>query len=145
MSAETLLPDEILKRASLAGTEYAWHPSDIPNVIKEAEEAHLLNLGGQLQFRMPGATCECYWVEVTAEDEPELAWEERVARSAAKALADFEAVQSKYDFIAEGRRAFEKYLDDFEAKGGDLNEAMCFVWYVETEQGLARLKKAFRQ
>jgi hypothetical protein len=145
LSAETLLPAEILKRSSLAGSEYAWHPSDIPDVIKAAEKAQLLNLGGQLQFRLPGATCECYWVEVTTEDHPDLSWGERVARSAAKSLEGFEVVRSKFDFIVEGRRAFEKRLDDFEAGGGNLNDAMCFVWYVESEESLARLERAFRR
>ena len=71
-------------------------------------------------------------------------WEERVARSAVEALADFEAIQSKFDFIAEGRRGFEKHFDDFEANGGDLSETMCFVWYVETEETLARRGIEFR-
>jgi len=145
LSAETLLPSEILERSTFDGSEYAWHPSDIPAVIRAAEAANLLNVGGQLQFRLPGATCECYWVDVTTDDEPELTWIERVARSAAQALADFEIVKAKYDFIAEGRRAFQKRLDDFQASGGDLSEAMCFVWYVETSESAAQLQKAFRR
>ena len=59
------LPDEILKRASLRGKEYAWPLDDIPHVIRACEAADLVNVGGQLQFRIPdGGTCECHWVEV---------------------------------------------------------------------------------
>ena len=70
--AETLLSDELRSVACRSGNEWGWQPEKIPLVIDEAERLSILNIGGQLQFLMPHATCECYWVEVDAlRGEPE--------------------------------------------------------------------------
>jgi hypothetical protein len=131
--AEKRLPSRVLERATLRGNEFAWRVSDIPDVIEAARAEGLVSLGGQLQFRMPGATCECYWVEVSTSkvSDPDLPWTEQVERAAAEAHSQFKALQSRYDFLAEGRESFGKYLDEFEASAGNINDAMCFVWYVE--------------
>jgi hypothetical protein len=132
-AAERHLPRDILQRASLRGNEYAWALYDIPHVIEAARQAGLVNIGGQLQFRIPGgSTCECYWVEVDTyrSISKHLSWSERVERTAATALEEFERLPSKFDFLAEGRRGFAQHLDEFERLGHDPAEAMCFVWYV---------------
>jgi hypothetical protein len=124
---------ELIDRASLRGNEYAWRLSDIPKVIRAARDAGLVNVGGQLQFRLPdGGTCECYWVEVdTFKSVPAgLPWGERVTRTAEIALADFASLESSYDLMAEGRRAFDSHLREVEARGIDPAETMCFVWYL---------------
>lgn len=129
------LPQDLLVRATLRGNEYAWSIQDIPKVIEAAKDGNLVSIGGQLQFRFPGGgTCECYWVEVdTYQSVPsDLPWAERVARTSEAALADFRELQSRHDFIAEGRAAFEEEFEKWEAKGGEPAEAMCFVWYVTT-------------
>ena len=65
---ESLLPADILARATLSGNEYAWRLEDIPAVIDSARAAGLVSLGGQLQFRLAGpGTLECYWVDVSTE------------------------------------------------------------------------------
>ena len=79
---EQLLPEEVLARATLVGSEYAWPLTDIPMVIEAAKIANLLNIGGQLQFRGPEiGIWECYWVEVDTykEIDPNLPWTERVS------------------------------------------------------------------
>jgi len=93
----------------------------------------LVNIGGQLQFIMPGATCECYWIEVdTFKQVPKsLAWKERVDLSAATALDAFQCLREKTDFVSEGRKAFGEHLAKFEAGGGNISDAMRFIWYVE--------------
>jgi len=134
---EKLLPSEIVDRASLRGNEYAWPVDDIPAVIDATEAANLVSVGGQLQFRLPdGSTCECYWVDVDALSElPEdLSWQERVRLAASTARRQFDDVRQRYDFANEGRDAFGKILSDFEAKGGSIRDAMCFVWYVDSEE-----------
>jgi hypothetical protein len=130
---QSLLPREILDRATLRGKEYAWRLEDIPTVIKAARRAALVNIGGQLQFRFPdGGTCECYWVEVDTfkSVSKTLPWKERVARTADAALADFKQLPSKYDFLQEGWRGFGKHLQEIVDQGRDPAEFMCFVWYV---------------
>lgn len=67
--------------------------SAIPEVIEAARRAHLLNMGGQVQFRLPnGSTRECYWIEVDTYKRvsTELSWQGRVALSANVALRDFQ-------------------------------------------------------
>jgi hypothetical protein len=131
------MPKYLLDRATLRGNEYAWGIGDIPEVIEAARQADLVSIGGQLQFRFPGGgTCECYWIEVDTHKSvsPDLPWSERVEDSAAAARSQFQDLLDQYDFIAEGRPAFAEYMDEFEANGGDLNDAICFVWYVQTKQ-----------
>jgi hypothetical protein len=130
------LPRELLDRASLRHGEYAWPVTDIPLVIETVRRANLANVGGQLQFRFHDATiCECYWVEVdTYKVVPQsLSWNERVAQTAAAALAGFLSISEKYDFLEQGR-CFTKIVGE-EARGLNLQEAMCFVWYVDAEPG----------
>ena len=135
---EQLLPEEVLARATLVGSEYAWPLTDIPMVIEAAKIANLLNIGGQLQFRGPEiGIWECYWVEVDTykEIDPNLPWTERVSAAANVALSQFKHICAKYDFIAEVRSGFAKHLAAFEAQGGNVDKALCFVWYVEGQHG----------
>jgi hypothetical protein len=142
---ERLLPDDLLARATLRGNEYAWPLEDIPKVIEAARERDLVNSGGQLQFRFPdGGTCECYWVLVDTHltVSSGLPWTERVTRTAETALRDFRELQTRCDFIEEGRTAFAAEFEKWEAKGGDPATAMCFVWYVTTLDHEAKLASA---
>ncbi len=133
-TAEEQLPAGLLQGSSLRGGEYAWPIEDIPKVIEAARLENLASVGGQLQFRIPdGGTCECYWIEIdpTAGLSPDLPWAERVSLTAERSLAAFQNLRSQFDFIEEGRKAFASHLDKYEAEGGDLNQVMCFVWYLE--------------
>lgn len=131
---ERLLPKEIIARASVRGDEHAWSVADIPIVIDAAKAANLINIGGQLQLRIPdGKTCECHWVEVDTHKEVEsnLPWVERVAASAISAHSQFQTLCRDVDFLAEVRDAFAPHLDEVKMRDGDLSEALCFVWYFE--------------
>ena len=133
---EDYLPAELIARASLAGTEYAWPVEMIPDVVEAARSASLINIGGQLQFRIPDVgTCECYWVEIdTYKSVPDdLSWSERVERTAEAAKSQYQQLRETFDFEAEGRTAFGEYLAVFEAKGGSVHDTMCFVWYVKSK------------
>lgn len=136
-SAELRLPEELLQKADLRGNEYAWPIDLIPAVIAAAQNANLLNVGGQLQFRFPdGGTCECYWIAVdTYKSVPaNIPWKERVVLATEFALREFQALRKKHDFLSEGREHFAKHIDAYLASGRVLNEAMYFVWYVATEE-----------
>lgn len=126
------LSSELRKSAVRSGREWGWPLGFIPRVIDEAEKLDLLSLGGQLQFLLPAGICECYWVSVEALDqEPAgLGWTARVAFAATNARQQFEGLKRRHDFIVEGRKAFGEYFEAFEAGGGNLNEAMYFVWYL---------------
>ena len=139
-AADALLPRPLLERATLRGNEYAWPIGAIPDVIEAAKSANLVSIGGQLQFRLTeGGTCECYWVEVDTYSSvaDDLTWDERVQATAEQGLRQFVALQNRFDFEAEGRSSFAKHIEDFEADGGNLADAMCFVWYLRTEEEAA--------
>ena len=112
-----------------------WKPESIPHVIKDAEGLNLLSVGGQLQFLLPGGTCECYWVSVDPlADEPDgLSWHERVKLAAEKSRKQFADLQVQFDFLAEGRKAFGNHFCIFETAGGDPRDRLCFMWYLEAE------------
>lgn len=135
MVPEECLPQDVISKATRRGNEYAWPIDEIPSVIEAARHAGLINIGGQLQFRAPEGTCECYWVEVdTYKSVPSsLPYEERVAKTAIVALRDFNRLREEVDFVAEGRSAFEDVLGRYEVQGGALSDIMCFVWYVSAE------------
>lgn len=105
-------------------------------MIEATRAAKLVSIGGQLQFRLPdGGTCECYWIEVDTYKsvDKSLSWQDRVNRTAEAATRDFTALQERFDFMAEGRKAFPDYLDKLLADGRDPADVMCFVWYVLCE------------
>jgi len=134
--AESLLPPEVLARASLRGNEYAWPIDDIPAVITAAQRAALASLGGQLQFRLSdGGTCECYWVDIDirVDELPGSGWSEKVRHAGEIARKRFDQIQRRYNFLDEGR-TFQS-VRKAETEGEDLRAAMCFVWYVADEAG----------
>jgi hypothetical protein len=135
LRGEPKLPVEILARATRSGKEYAWPVEYIPRVIEAARQADLLNVGGQLQFILPDATCELYWLDIdTFKLVPEtLPWSERVERTAVEAAIAFNKLRTERDFVSEGRKEFADHLTKFEKAGGDLSEVMRFVWYVEAQ------------
>ena len=120
-SAAQMLPADLLARATLRGDEHAWSVADIPKVIEAAQNANLVSIGGQLQFRLPDATCECYWVQVdTHRSVPKtLPWRERVKRTAEASAIAFAELCSNLDFLAAGREGFAEQLDTLLRTGRD--------------------------
>lgn len=132
----SLLPEVLRSSSCRSGNEWGWKPDTIPLVIDEAEKLGLLNIGGQLQFVLPDAICECYWVEVDAlADEPDgLTWAERVAFSATAARQKWADLRRRFDFVEELRGAFSAYLASHEATGGNIRDHMYFIWYLESNR-----------
>ena len=132
---ERCLPADLLQEATLRGNEYAWAARDIPRVIEAARAAGLVNLGGQLQFRVPGgATCEAYWVSVFPYRSvgDAAVRDTLVERSAIETRELYDALSLEYDFAAEVRRGFAGVVDEFQAGGNVPGDAICFVWDVAT-------------
>lgn len=125
------LPSHLLNNASVRGKEYAWPLELIPSVIESCKAAGLVSLGGQLQFRLPSGTCECYWVAVDTRTQIDTGreWDDLVSRSASIALRQFETLKSKFNFEEEGRKAFASSFSQLESAGGAPKDHACFVWY----------------
>lgn len=133
MLVEKMLPKELIKRSTVRGMEYAWRPEDIPAVIEAARKANLVNIGGQLQLRFPdGGTQEAYWIEVDTYKTVAntLPWNVRVEETAKIALQDFLDLMTKYKAYDENT---VRELWGSLADGYNLNECLCFVWYLEAE------------
>lgn len=132
-----LLPASILERGVQHHNEWAWKICDIPHVIEAARAAQLLNIGGQLQFRLPEiGTCELYWIEVNTSRliPPDIPWRDCVEKAAELALSQFQELSEHYDFLREGQSAFGPHFDEFRARGGEPRNAMCFVWYLKKQR-----------
>ena len=56
------LPEDLRSKASTAGGEQAWRMADVEDIILAARNLAMACIGGQVQFRFPGGTCEAYWV-----------------------------------------------------------------------------------
>jgi hypothetical protein len=137
VTIERLLPSELIRRVSQRGREYAWSLDDIPDVIEAARAAQLINVGGQLQFRLPnGGTCECYWIKVDTHREIDqtLPWDARVQGAAQAARRQFAELPPKEVLVEEGRKAFGHHLAEAETAGHNLADLICFVWYVAAKQ-----------
>ncbi|MDC7683043.1 hypothetical protein PQU92_07130 [Asticcacaulis sp. BYS171W] len=134
---ESRLPAEILAKANFQHGEYAWKVRDIPAVIKAAVDTNLMNLGGQLQIRIPGCIGECDWVETdpAAMVPDDLPWDVRIRMVAEMALTDWEDLKNHFNFEEQIRLAFPDPIKDFLSKGGKIEDAIWFCWYVIDEDG----------
>lgn len=113
-----------MAKASLRGNEYAWRLQDIPEVIEATRLLGLLNKGGQLQFRIPGGTCEAYEFCV----DPTQTSDCNAAASECLMLFN-RLLEKEHEFLPRGREW--KIIRDFESAEGNLKDHMCFVWYVD--------------
>lgn len=141
---ERYLPADLLEMGTLRGNEYAWRLKDIPFVIDAVRKAGLANLGGQLQFRVPGeGTCEAYQVSVYPyrAGRETRTWNEFVERSAVEALKKYYDLFLEHDFLAELRFGFAAYIDEFQAAGHDPADGICFVWYAAMRDEYEQIHK----
>ena len=133
---ESRLPADILAKADFRHDEYAWRIADLPEVIEAARAMGLRNIGGQLQIRTPEAIGECDWVQIDACQliPPVLPWQAQVEMAANVALQDLQLLKAEFNFAAEIREAFPEPVAKFTEAGGQLEEAIWFVWYVDAEE-----------
>ncbi len=133
---ESRLPADILAKADFRHNEYAWRIADLPEVIEAARAMGLRNIGGQLQIRTPDAIGECDWVQIDACQliPPVLPWEAQVEMAANVAMQDLQLLKAEFNFAKEIREAFPEPVGQFLASGGQLEDAIWFVWYVDAEE-----------
>lgn len=129
---EELLPPEILSKATRRGDEFAWPLHDVPDVIAAARASGLATLGGQVQSRTPGGTCELYWLRADAEGRrPGEPWTDFVARSGEEVTRRVRALEAGTEFVGEGLGF--SHLADLHANGEALEQYLCFVLYFERQ------------
>lgn len=135
---EESLPDHILAAATRAGNEWAWPLDRVPEAIAAAADLGFATLGGQVQFRVPGGTCELYWRNADSSDRlPDEPWGEFVRRSAAEVFAGVIRLPPEAAMIDEGLGW--EYLSRLHYRGDDLRKYLCFVLCFVTEAEYLRL------
>lgn len=134
MKEELILSSEILQKATKRGNEYGWKLSDIPQVLLDAKNKKLANLGGQLQFRFPNATYELYWLDIDSGVKGEReSWEAWVIRSYETCLQSFEALIKKVDFVKEAENSFPQIKEKVQT-GINIRDFAVFILYFEDEK-----------
>ena len=125
---EDRLPEAVLAKASLRGSEYAWPLPDVEDAIAAAKACGLTTLGGQAQFRFPDGTCELHWVNAQAtERQLGETWDAYVLHSAADMTTQFRRVVASTDFGAEARDW--PFLRAKVEAGVPVMDYLCFVLY----------------
>ena len=127
------LPNELTEGAELRGREYSWRPKEFPTVIRRAQELGYGCLGGQFQFRAPGATCEMYWLNADPDQRaPDEKWATYAARPCSQTLDRFERVLASTDFFAEARRW--EGVPELTGPTASPLDYLCFVAYFIDER-----------
>ncbi len=141
---EQRLPEDVLSRASLRGSEYAWHPDHLSDIVAAAQTVGLATCAGTFQYRIPIGTCELYWIDFDNYDRIDRVapWDEIVRLTGGWALEAIETLRSTFDFEAEGVRAFKDVMALRDA-GTDVSQYECFVLYFETAESLRTLDNQF--
>ena len=128
----------------MRGNEYAWQQNDVKETILEAKKLNLATIGGQPQFRIPGGTCEMYWLNYDCKEKAkEESWEDIVNRSSKECIKLFEEICDKVDFFKEGYDHFEYIRQLMKTEKVDLNKHLYFVIYFLSEreyQGISKKK-----
>lgn len=126
MDPETLLPETVLRQASLQGHEYAWQQVDVIPTLHAAAAIELAVMGGQTQFRFPDGTYELYWLnfDATPKQAGE-AWSAFVARSAQEVVTQFERLCQSTDFVQEAVNATPSFL-----QRGEPDKLLSYLYFV---------------
>lgn len=131
--AELNLPADVLAKAVVSGNEYGWRKGDVIHAVEAARSVGLAVLGGQVQFVVPGATCELYWKEYgPTQRKPGESWESFAARSVEETLVSLERVM-KNDLVQEGVSNFS-LLRKWQAEGMNLEDQLLFIVYFQAEE-----------
>ena len=130
---EHLLSPDVLAKATLRGNEYAWPLAYVEAAIEDGRRRGLAVVGGQAQFRLPGAgTYEFYWIDVdTSDRQTDEPWPAYVDRSAAEALEKFRHHMTTVDWA--------KLIGEWPGQGrdellaADAASHICFVLYFDSD------------
>ncbi|MFT6867844.1 MAG: hypothetical protein ACJA08_002689 [Cyclobacteriaceae bacterium] len=131
---EKYLPTEILQKAIVSGKEYGWKRTDFKEVVDKAVKVELGIVGGQIQFKLPGGTCELYWHKYdTTERKSGESWKGYCERTKEECLRQFENLPTNSELIQEGIESFDFLKEKTDL---NLNDFLIFILYfndLETE------------
>lgn len=86
-----------------------------------------------MQFRIPGGTCELYWLNFDPDDKSDSEiWQDYVVRSAHECITNFNRLCMTTDFVKLGKENFEVLQKMSETE--DISAYLRFVLYFVTEE-----------
>jgi len=125
---ESLFPKELRDKAVGSSREWGWKLEDIPQVIMECRKLEYGILGGQIQFRIPGGTCELYWRRADPKRKmPGENWADYSKRSCSEFIELFGELVKKTDFEKEGLDW--PFIKAKKESGVNILDYLCFVLY----------------
>jgi hypothetical protein len=117
----------------LTGNEFGCRQSDFTSVVEIARQNSIAISGGQVQYALPDATCELYWIAYdTADKKTNETWTMYCERTAKECLVKFNSILQTKDIEKEALDSF-KLLRDKKQSGVDINDFKTFVLYFEHE------------
>ena len=130
-----MLTKTILEKAVKNTNELGWKLSDIPLVAQDALKNNLAILGGQVQYILPGATCELYWVSADPEIKKTGTWEEYVKLSHDVFIKKFSENVLSRDIKKEAVESFN-ILKQKDQEGVNIDDYQIFVMYFKEPRGV---------
>jgi hypothetical protein len=128
---EHRLPKSILDKAIKSTNEFGWKQEDFVNVVEAAKENQMAVIGGQVQYIMPNATCELYWLSYDSENRKQNEdWNCYCNRSANECIEKFNKLISSVNIEKEAVESFE-FLAHQKNKNVNLSEHLAFMLYFD--------------
>jgi hypothetical protein len=135
VSPEAQLSPGILERAVWSGKEIGWRQADIAAALQDARGRQLAALGGQVQFVLPGGTCELYWQNYeSAPREAGEPWLDYASRSHDEVEMALGHLPAPTELAADGLAKFE-FLREQAAAGLRIEDHLVYVCYFQSEGG----------
>jgi hypothetical protein len=130
---EGRLPETILKKAIKSGNEFGWRQTDFIETIEAARKLKMGIVGGQVQYVLPGGTCELYWLAYDPTSrQPGENWVEYCNRTADETIKKFKDLIEKTDFEKE-TSSFD-FLQERKSKGLNIEDYRTFIIYFDDKE-----------
>jgi len=134
MTAELRLPQHLIDKAIRSNNEYGWKQDDVLDVIESARKIHLATIGGQVQYVLPNATCELYWLSYdSSERKDKEDWLTYCDRSAFECSGKFQQL-IKRDIERDAITSFAKMLSHNGKPIDNLNDYQVFILYFDDKE-----------
>jgi hypothetical protein len=141
MNEELRLPKTLIDIAIKSSNEYGWRKNDVLDVIEAAKNVPMGTVGGQVQYVLPDATCELYWLSYDSSDrkanEDWLAYCDRSAFECSEKFKQLLSVEIQSDAI----NSFPGTLTNNGKAIDNLNDYQIFILYFNDMETHRFIKK----
>jgi hypothetical protein len=128
------LPKRLIDISVKRCNEYGWKQDDVLDVIEAARKVPMATIGGQVQYVLPDAICELYWLSYDSSDrkknEDWLAYCDRSANECSEKFKQLLTV----DIQAKAVDAFFESLTNKGKPIDNLNDYQIFILYFSDKE-----------